>query len=61
MKLPDGSSDMPGKIVRLSRSLYIVKQSGRQQAGLLAQTAVEVGMKQSRTDACVFAWLWIAR
>ena len=61
MKLPDGCGDMPGKIVRLHRSFYGVKQSGWKRAGLLVETAVEFGMEQSRTDACVFAWLWIAR
>ena len=53
MKLPDGCGDMSGKIVRLNRSLYGLKQSGRQWAGVLVETVVEFGMEQSRTDPCV--------
>ena len=54
MKLPDGCGDMSGKIVRLNRSLYGLKQGGRQWAGLLVETVVEFGMEQRRTDPCVF-------
>ena len=54
MKLPDGCDDMSEKIVRLNRSLYGLKQSGRQWAGLLVATVVEYDMEQSRTDPCVF-------
>ena len=50
MKLPDGCGDMSGKIVRLNRSLYGLKQRGRQWAGLLVETVVEYGMVQCRTD-----------
>ena len=49
MKLPGGCGDMSGKIVRLNRSLYGLKQSGRQWAGLLVETVVEYGMEQCRT------------
>ena len=45
---------MSGKIVPLNRSLYGLKQSGRQWAGLLVETVVEYGiMEQCRTDQCV--------
>ena len=54
MKLSGGCSDMPGNIVRLNRSLYSLKQSGRQWAGLLVETVVEYGMEQCRIDPCVF-------
>ena len=54
MKLPDGCGDMSGKTVRLNRSLYGLKQSGRQWAGLLVDTVVEYGMEQCRTAPCVF-------
>ena len=43
---PGGCGDMSGKIVRLNRSLYGLKQSGRQWAGLLVETVVEYGMEQ---------------
>ena len=45
---------MSEKIVRLNRSLYGLKQSGRQWAGLLVETVVEYGMEQCRTDPCGF-------
>ena len=45
---------MSGKTVRLNRSLYGLKQSGRQLAELRVGTVVEYGMKQCRTDPCVF-------
>ena len=35
---------MSGKSVRVNRSLYDLKQSGRQWAGLLVETVVEYGM-----------------
>ena len=54
MKLPDGCGDMSGKIVRLNRSLYGLKQSGRHWAGLPVETVVEFGMVQSKTASCVF-------
>ena len=41
MKLPDGCGDMSGKNARLNRSLYGLKQIGRQWAGLLVETVVE--------------------
>ena len=45
---------MSRKIVRLNRSPYGLKQSGRPWAGLLVETVVEFGMEQSRTDPCFF-------
>ena len=41
MILRDGCGDMSGKIVRLNRSLYRLKQSGGQWPGLLVETVVE--------------------
>ena len=38
----------------LNRSLYGLKQSRRQWAGLLVETVVEYGMEQCRIDPCVF-------
>ena len=54
MKLPDGCGDMSGRIVRLNRSLYGLKQSGRQWAGLVVETVVEYSTEQCRTGPCVF-------
>ena len=54
MTLPDGCGDMPGKIVRLNRSLYGLKQSVRQWARFLVDPMVEYGMERCRTDPRVF-------
>ena len=43
MKLPGGCGDLSGKIVRLKRSLYGLKQSRRQWAGSVVDTVVEYG------------------
>lgn len=48
---------MFGEIVRLNRSLYGLKQSGRQWAGLVADTAVvEYGMEAVSDRSCVFVF-----
>ena len=52
MKLPGRCVDWSGKIVRSNRSLYGLKQSGRQWAGLLVETVVKCVMEQCRTDPC---------
>ena len=39
--------------VCLNLTLYGRKQSGWQWAGLLAETVVEYGMEQCRTDPCI--------
>ena len=54
MKLPHGCGDMSGKSFRYTISLYGLKQSGRQWAGLLIETVVEYSMEQYRTDPCTF-------
>ena len=54
MQLPGGCGDMSGKIVRLNRSLYGLKQRGYQWAGLFVETVVLYGMEQCRSDPCVF-------
>lgn len=54
MRLPSGCGDMSGKLVRLTRSLYCRKRSGRQWAGILLETAVDYGTEPCRTDqTCV--------
>lgn len=45
---------MLGNTVRLNRSLYGLKQSGQQWAGLLVGAVVEYGMEQCRTEPCDF-------
>ena len=54
MKLPDGCGDISGKVVRLNRSLYGPKQSGRRWAGSPVETVVKYGMERRSTNPCVF-------
>ena len=54
MRLPGVCGDKSGKIVRLKRSLYGLKQSRRQWANLLAETLVKYGLEQCKADPCVF-------
>ena len=54
MKPPGECGDTPGKIVRLNRSLYDLKQSGRQWVGLSVEAVAEYGIEHCRTDPCVF-------
>lgn len=45
---------MSGKVIRLNRSLYGLKQGGQRWAGLLVETVVAYGMEQCWTTPCVF-------
>ena len=54
MRLPGVCGDKSGTIVRLKRTLYGLKQSGRQWANLLAETLVKYGLEQCKADPCVF-------
>ena len=54
MKLPYGCEERSGKVVKLDRKLYGIKQTGRQWSAVLCQTLVdEHGMEQCRADPCV--------
>ena len=55
MKLPQGCGSLSGKIVRLEKALYGLRQSGLLWNGLLVQKLVmKHGMEQCKTDPCVF-------
>ena len=55
IKLPYGCGEMTGKVVKLDRALYGIKQVGRQWSTALCQTLVdEHGMEQCRADPCVY-------
>ncbi|CAM9900331.1 unnamed protein product [Sphacelaria rigidula] len=54
MKLPEGCGPLTGSTVRLEKSIYGVKQAGRQWSLLLNKTLMEdAGMQQSKADPCV--------
>ena len=55
MELPNGRGERTGKVVKLDRALYGIKQAGRQWSAILCQTLVdEYGMKQCRADPCTY-------
>ena len=55
MKLPDGCGDKSGKVVRLNKSVYGLKQAGRRWAMHLGDVIVrEIGMEQCKADPFVF-------
>ena len=54
-KRPDGCGERSGKVVKLERAFYEVKQAGRQWLALLCKTIVgKVSMEQCRPDPYVF-------
>ena len=54
MKLPYGGGERTGKVVKLDRALFGIKQAERQWSVVLCQTLVnEHGMEQCRADSCV--------
>ena len=55
MKLPDGCGEKSGKVVKLNKSVYSLKQAGRRWAMHLGDVIVrKVGMEQCKADPCVF-------
>ena len=55
MKLPDGCGDKSGKVVKLNKSVYGLKQAGRRWAMHLGDVIIrKVGMEQCKADTCVF-------
>ena len=53
MLLPPGCGEMSGKIVRLNRSLYGLKQASRSWHNYLITHMNSLGLEQSLADACV--------
>ena len=57
MKLPDVCGDKSGKVVKLNKSVYGLKQAGRRWAMHLGDVIVrkiELRMEQCKADPCVF-------
>ena len=53
IRLPQGCRDMSGKVVRLNRSLYGLKQASRQWYHHLGQCLERLGFEQCLADPCV--------
>ena len=54
MRLPQGCGRLSGKIVRLNKSLYGLKQASRQWHAHLTRCLLTLGFTQCKADACVF-------
>ena len=54
MRLPKGCDDLSGKVVRLQRSLYGLKQASRSWHGHLLSRMKSLGFEQCLADACFF-------
>ena len=55
MKPPDGYGDKSGKVVKLNKSVYGLKQAGRRWAMHLGDVIVrKIGIEQCKADPCAF-------
>eukprot|EP00752_Nemacystus_decipiens_P011252 g10000.t1 len=54
LRLPDGCGEMSGRVVKVERALYGLKQSGREWGFEAADALIENGYEQCRVDPCVF-------
>ena len=54
LRLPKGCGDLLGKVVRLNKSLYGLKQASRTWHAHLTTCLERLGFEQCMTDVCVF-------
>ena len=54
LRLPKGCGDLSGKVVRLNKSLYGLKQASRTWHAHLTTCLKRLGFEQCMTDVCVF-------
>ena len=54
MRLPQGSGVMSGKVCKVERALYGLKQSSREWGLEAADALIANGYEQCRADPCVF-------
>ena len=53
-RLPEGCGSLSGKAVKLSKSLYGLRQASRQWYALLRKCLLALGFVQCLADSCVF-------
>lgn len=54
MEQPDGFNDRSGRVCRLKKTIYGLKQNGREWNKQLKNTLKSFGLKNSRTDPCIY-------
>ena len=54
MRLPEGCGALCGKIVKLNKSLYGLRQASRQWYAMLKKCLLVLGFEQCLADSCVF-------
>lgn len=54
MQLPDGCGSLSRKMVKLSRSIYGLRQASRQWYAMLKKCLLALGFEQCLADSCVF-------
>ncbi|CAB1102912.1 unnamed protein product [Ectocarpus sp. CCAP 1310/34] len=54
LRFPEGCGSMSGKVVKVERALYGLKQSGREWGFEAADALIEYGYEQCRVDPCIF-------
>ena len=55
MSVPKGvTPPRPGLVIKLKRSLYGLKQAGRYWNQMLSERLIELGLRQSKSDPCLF-------
>jgi hypothetical protein len=65
MRIPPGLPPRPGYVCKLKRSLYGLKQAGREWANLFAQFLITWGLVRSTIDICLYTYslaskiLWV--
>ena len=54
MRLPEGCGELSGKIVKLNKSLYGLRQKSRPWYAMLKKCLLALGFEQCLADSCVF-------
>ena len=54
MRLPEGCGELSGKMIKLNKSIYGLRQASRQWYAMLKKCLLTLGFEQCLADSCVF-------
>ena len=54
MRLPEGCGELSGKMIKLNKSIYGLRQASRQWYAMLKKCLLALGFEQRLADSCVF-------